>query len=297
MSNHTPSQQKRFDDIYELYHFNPFHDRMGRFASSSGGARSFVSPSGVPTDKARRRLKFANYEDYANLDSGGGGKKNKRKKNKSKGSESEQGNKDEQNKSKGSESEQKESKKDKKKSTDAETERINKAVREALAEYGIDPDDDSGGNNKGDNGGGGKKKDKGIRLDPLGRIVKEDENRAIHEMEQEISKDWSNKSKVMNDSSRLVNDLVRFRDRNRDRSAKAKAASEDLSGMSNDELSAYINERRMRANLERQYREIKEADYNRGRAKLDDILETTGTVLALGATAATIAATIHTLKS
>lgn len=212
MNHKTPSQQKYFDDLYELYHFNPFHDKMGRFASSSHG---YVGRGGTLTAKGLRRINAS--------------------------------------------------------------------------------DDDSSGDEE-----GGKKKKKGgdkIRVDSSGRVNPEDQDKAISKIEKQISKDYSNKSKMLNDSSRLINDIGRFRERNRNRTAKAKAAAEDISNMSNDELKKYIDDRTERMRLEQRYREIKEADYNRGRAKLDDMLETTGTVLALAATAATIAATIHTLKS
>lgn len=226
MNHKTPSQQKRFDDLYELYHFNPFHDRMGRFARSSGAARGYVGKDGRLTDKALRRLNVA---DSRSATSGG------------------------------------------------------------------DSDSDGDGGGKGD----GKKKDKKakIRVDSTGRVVAEDQNKAISEIEKQISKDYSDKSKMLNDSSRLVNDLNRFREKNRDRAAKTKASSEDLSNWSNEELKSYIDKRTERMNLERKFRDLRETDYNKGRAKLDDLLDTAGTILALGATAATIAATIHTLKS
>ena len=269
MSRITPSQQKHFDDLYELYHFNPFHDRMGRFASSSSGARSYVDSSGRPTDKARRRLNFAEYDP--DTDSQGGKKKGKKNKKKDK---------------------QKAEKADPKKTYLPSTEEDAKKMRE-------EDSDDNGNDNDSGNGGGGKKDKKKdtIQLDRFGRIAEKDQNKAIHQIENEISKDWSNKSKALNDSSRLLNDIGKFRERNRTRTAKAKAAAEDISNMSNDELKRYVDERTERMRLEQRYREIKEADYNRGRAKLDDFLETAGTVLALGATAATIAATIHTLRS
>ena len=225
MNHKTPSQQKYFDNLYELCHFNPFHDKMGRFASSSTGARGYVSRNGKLTDKAKRRLNVV----------------------------------------------------------DAKTSKV-----------GGDSDD-GGGKEDGE----GKKKDKKakIRVDSTGRVVKEDQDKAISEIEKQISKDYSDKSKMLNDSSKLVNDLNKFNESTRNRAAKNKAAREDISSMSNEELRRYIDERTERMNLERRYRDIKEADYNKGKDSLDDILETAGKLLALGATAATIAATIHTLKS
>lgn len=268
MSHKTPSQQKHFDDLYELYHFNPFHDKMGRFASSSRGARGYVNRDGTPTDRARRRLKFAEYEAPS---------------------------------SSGSESKSKKEKPPKPQKAKKNAKYLPSTAEDAAKMREEDAkknNDNDKTDNKDKNEGGKKDKKKDvIQLDEKGRIVEKDQDKAIHQIEQQISKDWSDKSKMLNDSSRLVNDLGKLRERNRNRTAKAKAAAEDISSMSNEELKKYVDERSERMRLEQRYREIREADYNRGRAKLDDVLETAGTLLALGATAATIAATIHTLKS
>ena len=226
-----------------------------------------MDSSGRPTDKARRRLNFADYDP--NADSQGGKKKGKKNKKKDK---------------------QKAEKADPKKTYEPSTEEEAKKMQEEDADNN---NSDSG------NGGGGKNNNNKdtIQLDRFGRIAEKDQNKAINQIEKQISTDWSNKSSVLSNSSKLVNDIGKFRERNRNRTAKAKAAAEDISNMSNEELKKYVDDRTERMRLEQRYREIKEADYNRGRAKLDDFLETAGTVLALGATAATIAATIHTLRS
>lgn len=225
MSNKTPSQQRHFDYLYELYHFNPFHDKMGRFASRGGSYRGYVNSNGTLTDKARRRL---------NIDNGSG---------------KQSGN--------------------------------------------------GGGNNNNNNSNNDNNKDNGkkIRVDSSGRVHRDDQNEAIKQIEQNISKDFSNKSKAFNDTSKFANDSARTLGQFRDRAAKAKAAKEDISTMSNDELKRYIDERKTRMNLERQYRELKEEDYKRGKHDVDEMLATAGSVLALAATAASIAATIHTIRS
>lgn len=225
MSNKTPSQQRHFDYLYELYHFNPFHDKMGRFASRGGSYRGYVNSNGTLTDKARRRL---------NIDNGSG---------------KQSGN--------------------------------------------------GGGNNNNNNSNNDNNKDNGkkIRVDSSGRVHRDDQNEAIKQIEQNISKDWSNKSKALNDTSRLANDSARAIGMFQSKAAKAKAANEDISTMSNKELKRYIDERKTRMNLERQYRELKEEDYKQGKRNVDEMLATAGTILALGATAASIAATIHTIRS
>ena len=75
---------------------------------------------------------------------------------------------------------------------------------------------------------------------------------------------------------------------------KRQKASEaiDVSKMTNQELQTEIN----RMNLERQYKMLKTEDINAGSEYLASILQTVGTIVDIGASAATIAMTIHNLK-
>lgn len=296
MNHKTPSQQKHFDDLYELYHFNPFHDKMGRFSTSSRSASSYVSRSGRLKDKALRNLKTSRYESEESIE--------RRKRYEEQRKEAEEA---EEKRRRGGleeapdmDSLSRQGHLDPNYRSDSpgggKSKKKNKSSNSDNSDNSNDGNDNND-QNSGEGKNGKKDKDKGIRIDENGRVHPDDQNKAIHEIENQISKDWSNKSKMLSDSSRLVNDLNRFRDKNRDRAAKTKAASEDLSSWSNEELKSYIDKRTERMNLERKYRDLRETDYNKGRAKLDDLLDTAGTILALGATAATIAATIHTLKS
>lgn len=66
----------------ELYHFNPFHDNLGRFASSRLG-RTYVNSDGRLTNKAKRRLNIvsaSNDTDNNGSSDDGGGKKKKKDK-------------------------------------------------------------------------------------------------------------------------------------------------------------------------------------------------------------------------
>lgn len=68
----------------ELYHFNPFHDNLGRFASSRLG-RTYVNRDGTLTNKAKRRLNITKDSYKGGGDDGdgggdGGGKKKKKDK-------------------------------------------------------------------------------------------------------------------------------------------------------------------------------------------------------------------------
>jgi hypothetical protein len=264
MSNHTPSQRKRFDDIYELYHFNPFHDpRNGQFTSSRGGSRGrrkYINPDGTFTEKGRTKIKTTPYESEAERTEyfSGGGIHGKFVRPESSGGNSGK-------------------KKNKK----------NKSSNES----------DNSNNSNNSNNNNNNNNDQAIRVDGHGRIHPDDLAAANSKVESLLSNDSRNKASALSSASNLLKGLARFNQENRNRTAKAKAAGEKLTNMSNEELKRYIDERSERMGLERRYREIREAEYNRGRAKLDDMLETTGTILALGATAATIAATIHTLRS
>lgn len=62
----------------ELYHFNPFHDRMGRFASSRGGmgARSSRGMSGLYGYFGPKKPKEETKEKTVSGTAGSGGKKN-----------------------------------------------------------------------------------------------------------------------------------------------------------------------------------------------------------------------------
>lgn len=75
---------------------------------------------------------------------------------------------------------------------------------------------------------------------------------------------------------------------------KRQKASEaiDVSKMTNQELQTEIN----RMNLERQYKMLKTEDVNAGSEYLASTLQTVGAIVGIGASAATIAMTIHNLK-
>ena len=72
--------------------------------------------------------------------------------------------------------------------------------------------------------------------------------------------------------------------------AKAKL---DVSNLSNEEMQAYIT----RQALESKYKNlVVDGNVARGRQRLDSILKTTGSILAVGVSAATLAKTIHELR-
>ena len=78
---------------------------------------------------------------------------------------------------------------------------------------------------------------------------------------------------------------------------KLKAAREaeidvELSQMDDKTLQQAVN----RLNMERNYKSLKTADIKVGRSLIDDILDDAGSVLTIGASAATIALAIHQLR-
>lgn len=70
-----------------------------------------------------------------------------------------------------------------------------------------------------------------------------------------------------------------------------KVAKKKIESMSDSELSREVD----RLNLERQYANLRESSIKRGRLRVNDILDTAGDVLAIGASAVTIAVGINKL--
>ena len=74
---------------------------------------------------------------------------------------------------------------------------------------------------------------------------------------------------------------------------RAKVAGKiDVSTMSDAELRSRIN----RMNMEKQYKQLRAEQISTGRDKASDFLSTVGDLLAIGASAATIAAAVYTIR-
>lgn len=113
---------------------------------------------------------------------------------------------------------------------------------------------------------------------------------AIH---KQVAKDYKNASSGMSAASSAAKSASNIADRSK-KHAKAKAAREiDVSEMSDAELQKAIN----RLNMEKQYKQLSTEDVGKGREYAADILATAGEVLAIGASVASIAVAIHTIKS
>ena len=162
-------------------------------------------------------------------------------------------------------------------------------------------DGSSGESNKGNSGdNGGKKKDKNnndkksnVRLDQYGRVVPEDRPAAMSQIEKSISQDYVSKSKVYKDASSLTSQASSLLTEMRKNRTNAEARSIDLSNMTDKELNDYIN----RKALESRYRSAMTDDADLGHTAIENFLTYGGAALSMAATAATIAATIHAIRS
>ena len=143
------------------------------------------------------------------------------------------------------------------------------------------------GQGSGNNGGGdGKNKDGGGKSVSI-------KAKAMNQIEKNISDDYANKSKIYSEAKKMTEDtssLIAAKRRNENARA---ANSLDLSHMTDQDLRDYIN----RKALERQYRDAASADADRGHAKIEEFLKYSGALLGLAASAATIAATVHKIRS
>lgn len=158
-------------------------------------------------------------------------------------------------------------------------------------------------NSSGDNSG--KKKDKNnnnnnnndkksnIRVDQHGRVVPEDSAAAMSQIEKSISQDYVSKSKALKDASTLTSQASSLLASIRKNRTSAEAQSIDLSNMTDKELNDYIN----RKALESRYRSVMTSDADLGHTTIENFLTYGGAALSMAATVATIAATIHAIRS
>ena len=153
------------------------------------------------------------------------------------------------------------------------------------------------GQGSGNNGGGdGKNKDgggKSVSINKKGLVEEKDQAKAMSQIEKNISDDYANKSKIYSEAKKMTEEtssLIAAKRRNENTRA---ANSLDLSHMTDQDLRDYIN----RKALERQYRDAASADADRGHAKIEEFLKYSGALLGLAASAATIAATVHKIRS
>ena len=141
---------------------------------------------------------------------------------------------------------------------------------------------------------GGGKKDKGIKFDSQGRLDNDPSNlrKARSKIRENAAEDNRNLSSALNSGSNIAGITSRMASRS-DAKKRAKAASKiDVSQMSDAELRSRIN----RMNMERQYKQLKAEEISTGRGKVSSMLSVAGDILAVGASAASIAVAVHTIR-
>ena len=120
----------------------------------------------------------------------------------------------------------------------------------------------------------------------------QDPDKQYSKIRVEVAKDYRNVSKIQNEGANISRNAKNLSD-NRQRREKEKIKRNiDVSKMSNKELQDAIT----RMNLERSYKSLKAENIESGKRHVSDYLDSVGSLLALGASAASIAATIYELK-
>lgn len=138
---------------------------------------------------------------------------------------------------------------------------------------------------------GGGKKDKRVDYDKkTGRILDDDSREnAERKIHQQVAQDYQSVGSAANSAANFArtgsNLANRTSQRRQQRARDAAKSKIDVSNMSNKELQDAIT----RMNLERQYKDLKTSDLATGRSGVSDILADAGDVLAMAASAASIA--------
>lgn len=141
---------------------------------------------------------------------------------------------------------------------------------------------------------GGGKKDKGIKFDSRGRLDDDPSNlrKAHSKIREAAAEDNRNLSSALNSGSNIAGITSRMAGRSESKKLAKAASKIDVSQMSDAELRSSIN----RMNMERQYKQLKAEEISTGRGRVSSILSTAGDVLAVGASAASIAVAIYTIS-
>lgn len=100
------------------------------------------------------------------------------------------------------------------------------------------------------------------------------------------------KSKKMEAQSKVTDAASKFLNKSAEKAEKKAMSKMNLNNLSDDELRERIN----RYNLEKQYKQIAAGDVAKGRKSLSSLLDTTGSILAVGVSAATLASIIWEMK-
>lgn len=136
---------------------------------------------------------------------------------------------------------------------------------------------------------------KKVEFDEHGKITSGEQNNAkaksaIHE---NVASDYRNAGSAMSSASNAARSVSNINRQASDLKRQKEASKIDVSKMSDKELQQAIN----RMNMERNYKALKTENLSSGRDQVSSILSVAGDVLAVGASAASIAVAIHQLRS
>lgn len=140
----------------------------------------------------------------------------------------------------------------------------------------------------------GGKKGGSINFDTNGKLDMDPLNlrKAHSKIREEAANDNQNVSSALNSGANVARTSSNITGR-LDRNRRDKIASGiDVSSMSDTDLRSAIN----RMDMERRYKQLRAEQIAPGRDKVSDFLATAGDVLAIGASAASIAVAIYTIR-
>lgn len=140
----------------------------------------------------------------------------------------------------------------------------------------------------------GGKKGGSIKFDDTGAIDRDPTNlrKAHTKIREEAANDSQNVSSALNSGANIArtsSNISSRMDRNRRNNIASKI---DVSSMTDADLRNAIN----RMDMERRYKQLRAEQIASGRDRVSDFLSTAGDVLAIGASAASIAVAIYTIR-
>lgn len=133
----------------------------------------------------------------------------------------------------------------------------------------------------------------GVSFDDDGRVSGDDSGRVRGAVHQTVASDYKNASGGLQSASNAAKAASSINDRAASRKQAQAMEKMDLSKMTDKELQTAIN----RLNLERNYKALSTEHIKSGKDYVSSFLSTTGDVLVIGASAASILMAIHQLKS
>ena len=138
----------------------------------------------------------------------------------------------------------------------------------------------------------GKRRLNGVSYDSSGRIKDSDRGKARSKIHGEVANDYKNLSSALRSTGDVSDNLKNMNDSlGSNRRSKAMRKM-DVSQMSDQEL----RERVSRLNMEKQYKSLMTEDIDNGNKYVSNILGTVGDLVTIGASAASIAVAIYTLR-